>query len=98
MACCMLGSGGVPLAAVSGVETPRPLHGARSEYEGAARTPVERQVVRIGAGARVAAVVDECLDIADGGGRQVEEPGRPEAVVGVLIPFVAECPAPGSRV
>ena len=73
------------------VQAPRPLHGPGAEHQGAARGTVQGQVmgggaVRLGR----AAVVGEDLRVGAGRRRHVHQPGRPEPVVGVDVPLVAE--------
>ena len=84
--------GRIGVAAVTPVvQAPRPLHGPGAEHQGAARGTVQGQVV--GGGAVElgrAAVVGEVLRASAGRRRHVHQPGGPEPVVGVDVPFIAE--------
>ena len=71
---------------------PRPTAQCRTEHQRSTRRPVQAQVVGLGAvevGCR-AAVVGKCLDAADGRRREIELAGRPDAIVGVDVPFEAQ--------
>ena len=72
------------------IEPPGPLHRAGPEHECAARSAVQVQRVRCGAGGVDAPVVLDVL--VDGQRRRGEphQPGGPEAVVPVLVPLVPE--------
>ena len=84
--------GGRTALVVLVVESPGPLHGARTEHERAARGAVHREVVRRGAVAVLRSEVEQVLAVGDvdGGARQVERPGRPGRVVGGFVPLEAE--------
>ena len=89
VACRIVVLGGVA-DRVAAVQAPRPLDGAGAEHERSARPPVHGQVVRRRADLGPRAVVVEDLDARHRGRGEPELAGRPEAVVGVLVPLVAE--------
>ena len=91
VACCMRESGAATAAVVVVVEAPGPLDRAGAEHQRPARVPVERQVVGRRRRTRRSSR-SRCSTgrVGDGGRRQPERARRPEAVVGVLVPLVAE--------